>query len=58
MTNIIGCAYVNALATHLPGIVLRTSAKAQDTKATGGELVHTPPAFVREFAGRLLQFLF
>jgi chemotaxis protein CheC len=55
-TNIVGCAYVNALATHLPGIVLRTSAKADATGATGGELVPTPPTFVREFAGSLLQF--
>jgi chemotaxis protein CheC len=40
-TNIVGCAYVNALAAHLP-----------DT----GELVPTPPTFLHEFAGSLLEF--
>jgi chemotaxis protein CheC len=43
-TNIIGCAYVNALAAHLPG-------------GDGpGELIPTPPAFLHEFAGSLLEF--
>jgi chemotaxis protein CheC len=39
--NIVGCAYVNALAAHLPG---------------AGELVPTPPTFLHEFAGSLLEF--
>ncbi len=43
-TNIVGCAYVNALAAHLPGT------------AQAGELIPTPPTFVREFAGSLLEF--
>lgn len=43
-TNIIGCAYVNALAAHLPG--------GDDD----GELVPTPPSFLHEFAGSLLEF--
>lgn len=43
-TNIIGCAYVNALAAHLPG--------GDDA----GELVPTPPTFLHEFAGSLLEF--
>ncbi len=43
-TNIVGCAYINALAAHLPG-------------SNGvGELTPTPPTFVREFAGSLLEF--
>jgi chemotaxis protein CheC len=46
-TNIIGCAYVNALAAHLPGIGAATDA---------GELIPTPPWFLHEFAGSLLQF--
>jgi chemotaxis protein CheC len=46
-TNIVGCAYVNALATHLPGI---------EAKAGANELIPTPPTFVREFAGSLLEF--
>jgi chemotaxis protein CheC len=50
-TNIIGCAYVNALATHLPGI-----APDEAKTSGGGELVPTPPTFVQEFAGSLLQF--
>jgi chemotaxis protein CheC len=48
-TNIVGCAYLNALAAHLPG-----------TLAPGGtpseELVPTPPTFFHEFAGSLLEF--
>jgi chemotaxis protein CheC len=46
-TNIVGCAYVNALAAHLPGISAESAA---------GELVPTPPTFLHEFAGSLLQF--
>ena len=45
-TNIIGCAYVNALAAHLPG-----GAGAGDD-----ELVPTPPTFLHEFAGSLMEF--
>ncbi len=43
-TNIVGCAYINALAAHLPG------------EEDGGELVPTPPSFLHEFAGSLLEF--
>jgi len=46
-TNIVGCAYVNALAAHLPGA---------EAKAGANELIPTPPTFVREFAGSLLEF--
>ncbi len=46
-TNIVGCAYVNALAAHLPG------ADASDAD----ELVPTPPTFLHEFAGSLLEFV-
>jgi chemotaxis protein CheC len=57
-TNIVGCAYVNALATHLPGTVPLASLQAGGTgiQTGGDELVPTPPTFVREFAGSLLQF--
>jgi chemotaxis protein CheC len=48
-TNIIGCAYVNALAAHLPG---GDGAGAADS----GELIPTPPSFLHEFAGSLLEF--
>ena len=53
-TNIIGCAYVNALATHLPGLVSQTTDQAE--RVSNGELIPTPPIFVQEFAGSLLQF--
>ncbi len=46
-TNIVGCAYVNALAAHLPG----TGASAD-----ADELIPTPPTFLHEFAGSLLEF--
>jgi len=55
-TNIVGCAYVNALAIHLPGIVAPALDHAERTEISGGELVPTPPTFVQEFAGSLLQF--
>jgi chemotaxis protein CheC len=45
-TNIVGCAYVNALAAHLPG----------DDDGPAAELVPTPPSFLHEFAGSLLEF--
>jgi chemotaxis protein CheC len=48
-TNIVGCAYVNALAAHLPG-----PSAGPDSEA--GELIPTPPTFLHEFAGSLLQF--
>jgi chemotaxis protein CheC len=51
-TNIVGCAYVNALAAHLPG---------DDGSGGGapgtGELIPTPPSFLHEFAGSLLEFV-
>jgi chemotaxis protein CheC len=40
--NIVGCAYVNALASHLPG--------------RPGMLVPSPPEFRHEFAASLIQF--
>jgi chemotaxis protein CheC len=46
-TNIVGCAYVNALAAHLPD---------KGGGIDGGELIPTPPSFLHEFAGSLLQF--
>ena len=49
-TNIVGCTYLNALAAHLPGKISRDS-PARD------ELVPTPPTFLREFAGSLLEFV-
>jgi chemotaxis protein CheC len=55
-TNIVGCAYVNALAAHLPGIVSLASNQAVWSEIGGSELVPTPPTFVQEFAGSLLQF--
>jgi chemotaxis protein CheC len=54
-TNIVGCAYLNALAAHLPEVGMGTSGHAAK-KPTIAELVPTPPTFVREFAGSLLQF--
>ncbi len=54
-TNIVGCAYVNALATHLPG-TLGVPAEGASTADGSDELIPTPPTFVREFAGSLLQF--
>ncbi len=49
-TNIVGCAYVNALAAHLP------DAGPGGVAAESGELVPTPPTFLHEFAGSLLEF--
>jgi chemotaxis protein CheC len=46
-TNIVGCAYVNALAAHLPGA---------DSGTDADELIPTPPTFLHEFAGSLLEF--
>jgi chemotaxis protein CheC len=60
-TNIVGCAYVNALASHLPSAPLPALAgEEMGTLGTtaAGDLVPTPPAFVHEFAGSLLQFAF
>jgi chemotaxis protein CheC len=48
-TNIVGCAYLNALAAHLPAL---TSSSGSDTEA----LVPGPPHFRHEFAASLLEF--
>jgi chemotaxis protein CheC len=48
-TNIVGCAYLNALAAHLP-----SGLKADG--AAGAELTPSPPVFFHEFAGSLLEF--
>jgi chemotaxis protein CheC len=48
-TNIVGCAYLNALAAHLPGTIARGGPASE-------ELVPTPPTFLHEFAGSLLEF--
>jgi chemotaxis protein CheC len=46
-TNIIGCAYLNALAAHLPAL----------SKTGGSEpLIPGPPYFRHEFAASLLEF--
>jgi chemotaxis protein CheC len=50
-TNIVGCAYVNALAAHLPGL-----GRESGPESDPGELVPTPPTFLHEFAGSLLEF--
>jgi chemotaxis protein CheC len=55
-TNIVGCAYINALAIHLPSLALVQLDEPHVHQPSGGELVPTPPTFVREFAGSLLQF--
>jgi chemotaxis protein CheC len=57
-TNIVGCAYLGALATHLPSTVplARHDAGAAGLSDGGEELIPTPPTFVREFAGSLLEF--
>src|SRR6202034_3603874 len=46
-TNIVGAASVNALPAHLLG-----SAVGSDSD----ELIPTPPTFLHEFAGSLLEF--
>jgi chemotaxis protein CheC len=50
-TNIVGCAYVNALVAHLPG-----PGEVGPGASKAGELVPTPPTFFLEFAGSLLEF--
>ncbi len=48
-TNIVGCAYLNALAAHLPS-------RISSGRTGSDELVPTPPIFLQEFAGSLLEF--
>jgi chemotaxis protein CheC len=54
--NIVGCAYVNALAVHLPGTSQCELARAQSTQVDPDKIVPSPPTFLHEFAGSLLQF--
>jgi chemotaxis protein CheC len=44
--NIVGCSFLNALATHLPAL----------SASGGGSLVPSPPIFRHEFAASLLEF--
>lgn len=46
--NIVGCAYLNSLATHLP--------ETPEAEAGSRPVVPSPPSFRHEFAGSLLQF--
>ncbi len=55
-TNIVGCAYVNALAAHLPAPLSHTAAPSRQSQDDGSELVPSPPTFFHEFAGSLLEF--
>jgi chemotaxis protein CheC len=61
-TNIVGCAYVNALASHLPRPPVAANTADREVEKSGsrtdGDLVPTPPTFVHEFAGSLLEFAF
>lgn len=56
-TNIVGCAYVNALAAHLPATGPVAGVSAQHTEDEAAGLVPTPPTFCHEFAGSLLEFV-
>jgi chemotaxis protein CheC len=56
-TNIVGCAYVNALAAHLPATGGKAAAAPDEAAMRrGGELVPSPPSFVQDFVGSLLEF--
>lgn len=55
-TNIVGCAYVNALAAHLPTPCSLTGLRGQQAEGDGSGLVPSPPMFFHEFAGSLLEF--
>jgi chemotaxis protein CheC len=55
-TNIVGCAYVNALAAHLPAPSSHAVATTERADEDGNELIPTPPTFFHEFAGSLLEF--
>ncbi len=55
-TNIIGCAYLNALAAHLPSMAPSPLLPFSVSQRGSDELIPTPPTLVREFAGSLLQF--
>jgi chemotaxis protein CheC len=48
--NIVGCAYLNSLAAHLPLPADRTGA------GSTASIVPSPPTFRHEFAGSLLEF--
>lgn len=47
--NIVGCAYLNSLAAHLPTMSTASS-------STSGTLLPGPPGFRHEFAASLLEF--
>lgn len=49
-TNILGCAFLNALGEHLP---VDAEPKADGPSA---DLIPSPPMFFHEFAGSLLEF--
>jgi chemotaxis protein CheC len=57
-TNIVGCAYVNALAAHLPASLSQATAAMPpaDGDENANELIPGPPTFLHEFAGSLLEF--
>ena len=50
--NIVGCAYLNSLAAHLP----LTDDGDGDSGSRAATLLPSPPTFRHEFAGSLLEF--
>jgi chemotaxis protein CheC len=52
-TNIVGCAYLNALGAHLPTGMGRRDIGGGGVAAE--TLIPTPPCFLQEFAGSLLE---
>jgi chemotaxis protein CheC len=55
-TNIVGCAYINALAAHLPSVDQGDAAQLHSPQTDPSEIIPSPPTFFHEFAGSLLQF--
>jgi chemotaxis protein CheC len=56
--NIVGCAYLNSLAAHLPLVAEDAGAAgaSERASASAGALLPSPPTFRHEFAGSLLEF--
>ncbi len=53
-TNILGCAFLNAMAGHLPADA-EAAPNAEDP-GRNPDLIPSPPTFFHEFAGSLLEF--
>jgi chemotaxis protein CheC len=55
--NIVGCAFLNALAVHLPSVATADGVNGDRSQQRDGSCLPSPPIFVRDYAAAIMEFL-